>query len=103
MELAVQSNKNATILVMGGFFFVIGLHQQLLRSVCRISRSIYASIAYPRSRHKTAQKVEAETPTLTLESLPYDVLLHVISYLDFFDVQSLQVVRNLSYSLCATD
>ena len=34
-----------------------------------------------------------EPPLLRLDCLPYDVLLHVIAYLDFIDVQALQSVR----------
>jgi len=40
--------------------------------------------------------IHDEPPLLRLDCLPYDVLLHVVAYLDFLDIQSLQSVRILS-------
>jgi len=37
--------------------------------------------------------IHEEPPVLRLDCLPYDVLLHVVAYLDFIDLQSLQSVR----------
>lgn len=41
--------------------------------------------------------IHEEPPLLRLDCLPYDVLLHVVAYLDFIDVQSLQSVRAILF------
>lgn len=41
--------------------------------------------------------IHDEPPVLRLGCLPYDVLLHVVAYLDFADVQSLQSVRTIPF------
>lgn len=40
-----------------------------------------------------AAMIHDEPPLLRLDCLPYDVLLHVVAYLDFIDVQSVRSVR----------
>jgi len=82
-EISTQVNRNATVFVMGSFLLVIGLHQHLM------------SMNQPKD-------CPSYTPQLTLESLPYDVLLHVIQYLDFFGVQALQRTSKLLRSSATT-
>jgi len=42
--------------------------------------------------------IHDEPPLLRLDCLPYDVLLHVVAYLDFIDVQSLRSVRMIPFA-----
>jgi len=47
--------------------------------------------------HSTTM-IHDEPPLLKLDYLPYDVFLHVIAYLDFIDVQSLQSVWMIPFA-----
>ena len=52
----------------------------------------------PQNHLHNSTMTHDEPPLLRLDCLPYDVLLHVVAYLDFVDVQSLRSVRTMPFA-----